>query len=536
MERYIIPKRIVISENTDNADILLKESERQAYLKNSRSAALIKDGGYVIVDFGYEIQGGANITIQNVSKENETFIRFVFGESVGEAMSSIGFKNACNDHSPRDFKINAVNWSNMTVGNTGFRFLKIQACEGDVKVANLSAVLKCRDIEYIGSFECDDEMLNKIWNVGAYTVHLNMQEYLWDGIKRDRLVWVGDMHPEVMTVLSVFGNNNVVTKSLDLVKSLVSEKQWMIFESYTMSWILIQYDWYMYTGDFEYLKKQTDYLYPILENIIDYIGESGDVKFENNFIDWSTADDEKMKKGGIQALTVITLKIGAKLCEYLGNKKLAKKCKKAAQTAQKCNVDYSENKQVAARAILAQMCDFEKAREFIKKDGAKGLSVFWGYYVLCAMAETDDVDGEEKLMKEYWGKMIECGATTFWEEFDLEWLKDNPIHIDEIPCEGRKELHGDFGAHCFEGYRLSLCHGWSSGPVPFISKYIMGVNPIKPGMREIELNPKLGFLKTVKGAVPTPYGALKFRHTKTSDGIVKTEILECPKEIIVKII
>lgn len=74
MERYIIPKRIVISENTDNADILLKESERQAYLKNSRSAALIKDGGYVIVDFGYEIQGGANITIQNVSKENETFM------------------------------------------------------------------------------------------------------------------------------------------------------------------------------------------------------------------------------------------------------------------------------------------------------------------------------------------------------------------------------------------------------------------------------------------------------------------------------
>lgn len=25
------------------------------------------------------------------------------------------------------------------------------------------------------------------WLTGAYTVHLNMQDYLWDGIKRDRL-------------------------------------------------------------------------------------------------------------------------------------------------------------------------------------------------------------------------------------------------------------------------------------------------------------------------------------------------------------
>ncbi len=30
-----------------------------------------------------------------------------------------------------------------------------------------------------------------------------MQEFLWDGIKRDRLVWLGDMHPEVSVINSV---------------------------------------------------------------------------------------------------------------------------------------------------------------------------------------------------------------------------------------------------------------------------------------------------------------------------------------------
>lgn len=43
------------------------------------------------------------------------------------------------------------------------------------------------------SFNCSDPLLNNIWMMGAYTVQLNMQDYLWDGVKRDRLVWVGDL-------------------------------------------------------------------------------------------------------------------------------------------------------------------------------------------------------------------------------------------------------------------------------------------------------------------------------------------------------
>lgn len=37
-----------------------------------------------------------------------------------------------------------------------------------------------------------------------------MQEYLWDGIKRDRLVWLGDMHPEVRTIGTIFGEEETI--------------------------------------------------------------------------------------------------------------------------------------------------------------------------------------------------------------------------------------------------------------------------------------------------------------------------------------
>ena len=56
------------------------------------------------------------------------------------------------------------------------------------------------DVPYLGSFHCSDALLERIWDVAAYTVHLNMQQYIWDGIKRDRLVWMGDLHPEIASI------------------------------------------------------------------------------------------------------------------------------------------------------------------------------------------------------------------------------------------------------------------------------------------------------------------------------------------------
>jgi alpha-L-rhamnosidase len=94
-------------------------------------------------------------------------------------------------------------------------------------IRSIRAIARFRDIPYLGSFHSSSERLNKIWETGAYTVHLNMQEYLWDGIKRDRLVWLGDVHPEVMTINNVFGDQEVVRKSLDFGRDTTPLPGWM---------------------------------------------------------------------------------------------------------------------------------------------------------------------------------------------------------------------------------------------------------------------------------------------------------------------
>ena len=123
-------------------------------------------------------------------------------------------------------------------------------------------------VAYKKNFECNDELLNEIWKTGVYTVKLNMHEYLWDGVKRDRLVWIGDMHPETSVIKSVFGNDECVRRSLDLIKN-ETKGDWMNgIPTYTFWWVIIHYDLYMHWGDIEYLSEQRDYMIDVANKLL----------------------------------------------------------------------------------------------------------------------------------------------------------------------------------------------------------------------------------------------------------------------------
>lgn len=111
---------------------------------------------------------------------------------------------------------------------------------------------------------------------------------------------------------------------------------------------------------------------------------------------------------------------------------------------------------------------------FLESNGAAGFSTFMAYYILTADSKAGGKNAL-KLIKEYFGGMLSRGATTFWEDFDLDWLEGSS-RIDKLPLKGQKDLHGDFGKYCYTGLRHSLCHGWSSGVLAFIIESIFGIN------------------------------------------------------------
>ncbi len=542
---YITPQRIVwVSDTTGDKvvhpEILLKKGDGQTYfgidpakvcqLKNSN----VDTSGFIL-DFGIEIHGGIQITTATSNRLTPK-IRVRFGESVSETMSTVigdgttGLAGgATNHHAMRDFEVRLPGYGTLETGNSGFRFVRIDLVDPDSRVAfeEIRAVAVLRDIPYLGSFRCSDTLLNQIWLTGAYTVHLNMQDYLWDGIKRDRMVWMGDMHPELMTINTVFGYQDVVPKSLDFGRDNTPLPGWMNgISAYSMWWIIMQYDWYLYQGDLDYLKEQQTYLAGLLRLLMTRVDENGKENMVNEmrFLDWPSTENKKGVHAGLQALMVLSFLRGAALCRTLGDVDMALQCDKMVEKMKQYVPDPNHSKQAAALQALAGMIPAEKAnREVIAVDGAMNFSTFYGYYMLQAQAMAGDYQTGLENIRQFWGSMLKFGATTFWEDFNLKWA-ENAAGITGIVPEGIKDIHRDFGNYCYLGLRHSLCHGWASGPTSWLSQHVLGISVMEPGCRTIRIDPHLCDLQWVEGTFPTPLGSLWVRHELKEDGSIHTEV------------
>jgi hypothetical protein len=525
----IQPTRIVwtTEQGVENSANLLQPHSGQAVLSEPIPPLVIKPGGALVIDFGTEIAGSVEL-FTPPSQAKGASVRVRCGESVAETMANIGERGAQNDHALRDQTVKLPWLGKTTIGPSGFRFVRLDNTDPkiDVQLSQVRAVLTLRDVPYIGSFKCSDERLNQIWQTGAYTVHLNMQDYLWDGIKRDRLVWLGDMYPEVCVINSVFGFNEIVPQSLDLTRDVTPVTAWMNgISSYSMWWILIHEEWYLHHGNLEYLKQQQSYLTPLLRRLTTFVDAGGREKLDGmRFLDWPTASNKVAVHEGLQAMLTLTMESGARLCAILGDKETAALCSATAKQLRQHLPEPSGRKAPAALLSIAGYRDATAvSSNVLKKDGPKDLSTFYGFFVLNALAKSNDTDTALDFISQYWGGMLDMGATTFWEDFDLAWTQ-NAGRIDELVAPGKQDLHGDFGAYCYKGFRHSFCHGWAGGPTAWLSNNVLGITPAAPGCAQVKITPRLGRLAWAQGTFPTPHGPIHVRHDKQPDGSIKSTV------------
>lgn len=544
---YVTPVKIVWQSDTQNdqiknANVLLTEFEGQLSTSGEGMCILRshdRKQASILLDYGKELYGGIEIAAAIRGEKKPVKVRIRFGESVSEAMSDCidntipGMGSATNDHSLRDFTLEIPWLGTVEVGNSGFRFVRIDLLDEGIELPlrSVRAIFRYRDIPYLGSFKCDNERLNKIWETGAYTVHLNMQEYLWDGIKRDRLVWLGDIHPEVMTINTVFGDNDVVKKSLNFGRDTTPLPGWMNgISSYSLWWIITHRDFYLYQGDLNYLKEQQPYLSALIQQIISKIDPDGRENLDGGrFLDWPTSENPDVIHSGLQSLMGMTIKAGEDVAEWLNDEHLKKTCSETLRLLRKHNPAMHDNKQAAALLALADIISPDNASKVILKNGAQDFATFYGYYMLEALAKAGKHQEAMDIISDYWGAMLDLGATTFWENFIYE-ERVNAAGIDEIVPENKQDIHADGGAHCYIGLRASLCHGWASGPTSWLTAHVLGIQVMEPGSKVIQIRPNLGNLAFAEGTFPTPYGIVKVKHVKQADGQIKSNI-EAPEEV-----
>jgi len=191
------------------------------------------------------------------------------------------------------------------------------------------------------------------------------------------------------------------------------------------------------------------------------------------------------------------------------------------------------DKRAAALLVLSETVDAVQTNEKILSiNPSEDLSTFLGYYVLNARAKAGDIDGCLDLIREYWGGMLELGATTFWEDFNIKWLEKSR-KIDDINGDG-VDVHANYGGYCYKGFRHSLCHGWASGPTAWMSEYVLGIKIVEAGCNKIKIEPNLGDLEWAEGSYPTPYGIVRVSHKKLTDGKIETNVWVPEGVVVVK--
>ncbi len=548
---FLLPVRILLSEGMEGAENLLKNNPEQIYFWHE-NFAYAKKGSRILLDFGRELHGGIRILTREGSYRNaESSVRIRFGESVGEALSELDENNATNHHSSRDMTVHIPPLSDLEFGQTGFRFVCIDfLSEEPFSLAAIYAVYVHRGLERIGSFVCNDELVNRIYQTACDTVYLNMQNRLWDGIKRDRLVWIGDMHPEVKSILYAFGDDICIRQALDESARHNPLPAWMsTIPTYSMWWIRILCDYWKFTAKDEFFLAQLSYLEGVLNQFDRCIFEDGSIDYWKDspvnathgyFLDWESSESPENVAGNAY-LYQWCLTECVKTIELLGIghserkpelDRLCALCRRLMEKLSKKKYLPEEKKQVLAFGYLSKQLEAEYVAPKLVRGGAEGYSTFMSSYILRATAESAGCAYALDAMREFYGGMLSRGATSFWESFDVSWLRGSG-RIDEMPRPDEKDIHSSFGKYCYKGYRLSLCHGWASGPVSFLNEQIFGIKIEEPGCRKIVLSPDLGNLTFAEGSLPTPYGTVKVTCSKTQNGI-RTEY-DAPKEVNVKI-
>jgi alpha-L-rhamnosidase len=493
----------------------------------------VKDVPNLVLDFGREVAGRIQVAALTPGT-----VQVGTGESLEEATQSpwggihtLSLTPGATAFTP----YSAFRYAHLTFpAGTTHKRLRLRVCLDD----------KYYPVQYQGSFTCSDPLLTRLWYTGAYTAHLCMQEDIWDAPKRDRARWMGDLNVSGEVINDVFGDKFLMEQTMQRLRDDAQggrpanqppADHVNSIPGYSCAWVCTLADFYRHRGDDAYLHKQ----HALLLSMLEYL--RGDTDTNNVFVNtrgqWDFADWSPGYSGGtpesLAATNCFLVKAahdGTFLLGAMGDHANAAKygawaealtVAARAHLADRKTQTYGSRLQENAMAVCSGVATPAQASRIARtvldpessawdKTGQPPyntgvITPYYGNYVLYALSRGSDTEAGLRLLRSYWGGMLAEGATTFWEAYDPHWPKQN--------------FHAHLYADDMHGTRVSLCHGWSSGPTAWLTDDVLGVRPTSGGFRTTVIQPELGDLQWAEGTVPTPHGLIHIRVAKKGNSL-----------------
>ena len=480
------------------------------------------DAPTLLIDFGREISG--RLLVESACDCIAT-LSIAYGESEIEAMST-GFTSGRRGGNYLGTNLLEVPAHGTARGpKSGFRYVRISFLSG----ASITTFKSIRaegiyyPVTYAGHFQSSDPILNRIWETGAYTAHLCMQDDIWDAVKRDRGRWAGDLDVAGRVISTVFADQHLIEETLRLLVPEGTGPAPPInnIPGYSALWVTGLYGLYLHSADKNFLAGQHDNLLRVLAGMDATLDQNG--LFTNPqqawlFVDWAPGlnADSPETRIGTQLHYIRAYSAAARLLTWLGD--TANSAKYEARARQSIAAaqatfrnprtgTYGTTWQLNALAAIAipdpnNTALWTDVLSRVKQDSPTDqiVSPYFNAYVIDAMASLGHRRAALDWIRQYWGGMLAQGATSFWEAYDLRWPKTDP--------------HLSLQADDTTGYFVSLAHGWSSGPTTWLIENILGITPLDPGYDAVDIRPDLLDLAWAYGTVPTPHGLIKINLNK----------------------
>lgn len=399
-----------------------------------------------------------------------------------------------------------------------FRYLSIGS---ECQIGEVSALYEYLPLQEKSSFYSDSELMNKVYDTAMYTLRLNTREFFLDGIKRDRWVWGGDAYQSYLMNFYSYYDVECVKRTMYALAGKEPYKTHINhIMDYTFYWIMGAYDVYKFTQSHEILDLFYDKIKGLMEFCIGRTNSEGLMEGYPQdwvFVDWADIDNT----GEVcveQMLYCISLRYSAELAEKVGDRSNQMRWNALAeQVFPKLEKFWDESRQVyvhsckngrqekkvtryaAIFAVLYDLCSEERKEKIVQtmllnENVQKLKTPYMRFYELAALCKAGRQDIALQEMLDYWGGMLEEGATTFWELYN--------------PAEKGAEKYAMYGRK----YGKSLCHSWGASPVYLLGRYFAGCSPVGDGTYNVE--PCLGGLEHMCMTVPTAEGQICVDMTK----------------------
>ncbi|MEN6371621.1 MAG: family 78 glycoside hydrolase catalytic domain [Armatimonadota bacterium] len=511
-------------------------SKPERFISDKDEAVTItvpQSGGVsVILDFGREVHGS---------------IELAFTRSHGGTVD-IGYSEALEDGrvKPNKDDIRYTDRLLLRKGRQewrgfdprGFRYvqLDLRNCPKPVAISRVAVHETSYPVEWKGSFESSDELLNKIWKTAAETVRLSMQDTYIDSPWREHAQWWDNAAVASRTAYYVFGDNLLLKQGLrhiaasqdkdGAIYALYPSATKELFPDFGAIWVMSVWECYAQDED----KGLLSDLYPVVVKWLKWIGQftDSDGLLANVrgdlFIDWAEID----RRGEVMALNCLyigALRAACRMAETLQRRYDAEEWAGLASALKMVMAKYFWSPSLGLFAdarvngrleehysrqtnILAALYDiadhYQKSSIYRQVLSDRYLPPITTPYFTSVLAEGLFRNGYAEqavsLIRNRWGGMLSQGATAFWEYLTTEGC---------------------------------LCYGSASAPAYHLQAYILGIKPSGEPRRVI-IEPHPADLDWAKGVVPTKSGPVAVNWAIGKRGITMT--VEVPRGVTAELI